>query len=256
MNIRIGFFLLGLVLFMFWEHSRPYLKKDKDWVRIGGNLGLGFFGSLIVAGLYPGGLYYMASYCLYKNVGVFHALHLPPIVSAVLTFFLLDLLIYTQHVISHRLPFLWKFHRIHHSDPFLDTSSALRFHPGEIVISFGIKAIVVALFGLHPLAVVTFEVVLNFSAMFNHSNFRLPSSIERNLRKLIVTPDFHRVHHSPKKPLTNSNYGFFLSIWDPIFGTLNKDHSNNSDFGLNTFKTKESQSIGHLLIAPFTSSKG
>lgn len=255
MDLRLSFFLFGLLLFMSWETLRPFLRVKKEPIRIGSNLIMGFLGALLSKAVLPGGLYLLALQFKNSQIGVFHSLHLPEFLNILLTVVLMDLIIYAQHVISHKIPFLWKLHRVHHSDPFLDTSSALRFHPLEILFSFGVKMAALAIFGLSASGIVLFEILLNFSAMFNHSNFQLPSKVENLLHPFIVTPDFHRVHHSPKKPLTNSNYGFFLSLWDTIFGTRNKNHFNNEEFGLVSFKNPETQTLGSLLLSPFTSLK-
>ncbi|MCR9203800.1 MAG: sterol desaturase family protein [Halobacteriovoraceae bacterium] len=255
MDIRLGFFLFGLILFMSWETFRPFIKSKKEPIRIGSNLLMGFLGALLSKAVLPSGLFLMAVQFKHGNVGVFNSLHLPSMITLPLTIVLMDLIIYGQHVISHKVPILWKLHRVHHSDLSLDTSSALRFHPLEILFSFGVKMAALAIFGLSPEGIIAFEILLNFSAMFNHSNFQLPSKLEALIHPFIVTPDFHRVHHSPKKPLTNSNYGFFFSLWDTIFGTRNKTHTNNDEFGLVSFRKSESQKFGSLLLSPFTSSR-
>jgi sterol desaturase/sphingolipid hydroxylase (fatty acid hydroxylase superfamily) len=125
----------------------------------------------------------------------------------------LDLAIYLQHLLFHAVPALWRLHRVHHADPDFDVTTALRFHPVEILLSMFIKAAVIFAFGPPVLAVLIFEVVLNGASVFNHANVRLPARIERILRWLVVTPDMHRVHHSTDMRETNSNYGFNLSIW-------------------------------------------
>jgi sterol desaturase/sphingolipid hydroxylase (fatty acid hydroxylase superfamily) len=122
-------------------------------------------------------------------------------------------------VLFHRVPALWRLHRVHHSDPDVDLTTGSRFHPVEIVLSLGIKCVVVAALGAPPLAVLLFEVVLNAAATFNHANGRLPAAVDRRLRWLLVTPDMHRVHHSVVEREMNSNFGFNLAWWDRLFGT-------------------------------------
>ncbi|HMV69603.1 MAG TPA: sterol desaturase family protein [Myxococcota bacterium] len=131
----------------------------------------------------------------------------------------LDAAIWLQHVMFHRVPWLWRLHRVHHSDPDYDVTTALRFHPVEIVLSVGVKLGVVTLLGPSPAAVLTFEVLLNGMAMFNHANLRLPDRLDAMLRLALVTPDVHRVHHSVLDREKHSNFGFNLSIWDRLFGT-------------------------------------
>jgi sterol desaturase/sphingolipid hydroxylase (fatty acid hydroxylase superfamily) len=132
---------------------------------------------------------------------------------------LLDLVIYLQHAVFHALPVLWRLHMVHHADLDLDVTTGLRFHPVEIILSMVIKLAAVHTIGASPLAVLIFEVLLNAMALFNHSNIRMPESVDRGLRWLVVTPDMHRSHHSHLSPETNMNFGFNLSLWDRMFGT-------------------------------------
>ena len=257
-NLRAFFFFGGLSFFFLWEWLNPFLRDKRSnnyWqYRMVTNLLMGFIGAFLTKVLLPGGLLLISEFIERKQFGLFNLLSLPNFLRVILTVVIFDFIIYLQHLLTHKIPFLWKFHRVHHSDIFLDTSTALRFHPIEIVLSFGLKILMISLFGFSASGVIAFEVILNFSAMFNHSNFQLPSKIERPLRLIIVTPDFHRVHHNPKRPLINNNFGFFLSIWDHIFKTTNKAHENNQEFGLDDFKTSEAHNLKKLLVSPFTTS--
>ena len=132
---------------------------------------------------------------------------------------ILDLVIYGQHVAMHKVPALWRLHRMHHVDLDFDVTTGARFHPVEIVLSMLIKFAAILVIGAPAMAVLVFEVVLNATAMFNHSNVRLPAGLDRVLRLVLVTPDMHRVHHSVIRRETDSNYGFNLPWWDRIFGT-------------------------------------
>ena len=151
--------------------------------------------------------------------GLFNALALPYWVEVVVAILLLDLAIWTQHLVTHKVPLLWRLHRVHHADRDVDVTTAIRFHPVEIALSMLLKIGLVYLLGLPALAVILFEIILNGTAMFNHSNLKLPVGIEAVLRRFLVTPDMHRVHHSIHRDEHDSNYGFALSIWDRIFGT-------------------------------------
>jgi len=117
------------------------------------------------------------------------------------------------------VPALWRLHRMHHADLDIDVTTGARFHPVEIVLSLLIKLAVIAALGVPPVAVVLFEILLNATSMFNHSNVRIPAVLEPALRWLVVTPDMHRVHHSVERDETNSNFGFNLPLWDRLFGT-------------------------------------
>lgn len=151
--------------------------------------------------------------------GLLSLLHLPRWLAVVLAVLILDCAIYWQHRLFHAVPALWRLHRVHHADPDFDVTTALRFHPGEILLSMAIKLALVALIGPPAEAVMIFEVLLNASAMFNHGNVGLPAGVDRSVRRLIVTPDMHRVHHSVRPAEMHRNFGFFLSVWDQWFGT-------------------------------------
>lgn len=154
-----------------------------------------------------------------QGLGLFPALGMPLWIAGLLGFVLLDFAVWAEHWASHKIPLLWRIHRMHHADCDIDLTTALRFHPLEIVLSMVWKAAVVIAFGIPVMAVLVFEVVLNGAAMFNHANVRLPLTLDRWLRLLVVTPDMHRVHHSVIRRETDSNYGFNLAIWDRLFGT-------------------------------------
>ena len=154
-----------------------------------------------------------------RELGLFPALGLPLWLAGLLGFILLDFAVWAAHWASHKVPLLWRLHRMHHADRDFDVTTALRFHPLEIILSMLWKAAIVLVFGIPAVAVLVFEVVLNGAAMFNHANVRLPLALDRWLRLLVVTPDMHRVHHSVIRAETDSNYGFNLSVWDRLFRT-------------------------------------
>ena len=151
--------------------------------------------------------------------GLFNSVDLPLWVEVVLVVLILDFAIWLQHLVTHKIPVLWRLHRVHHADVDMDVTTAIRFHPVEIALSMLLKIGLVYLLGPAAIAVVLFEIILNGTAMFNHSNLALPTWIDRPLRKVLVTPDMHRVHHSVHRHEHDSNYGFSLSIWDRMFGT-------------------------------------
>ena len=141
------------------------------------------------------------------------------VISVVMSVVVLDFIIYAQHVLMHKIPVFWRLHRVHHVDLDFDVTTGGRFHPVEIVLSMLIKFGSILLLGAPAVAVVIFEVLLNATAMFNHSNVRLPLAVDSILRLFLVTPDMHRVHHSALRMETDSNYGFNLPWWDRLFGT-------------------------------------
>ena len=151
--------------------------------------------------------------------GLFNALDWPLWIEVILVVLILDFAIWLQHLVTHKVPVLWRLHRVHHADVDMDVTTAIRFHPVEIALSMLLKIGLVYLIGPAAIAVVTFEILLNGTAMFNHSNLRLPLWLDAGLRRVLVTPDMHRVHHSVHRSEHDSNYGFSLSIWDRLFGT-------------------------------------
>jgi sterol desaturase/sphingolipid hydroxylase (fatty acid hydroxylase superfamily) len=151
--------------------------------------------------------------------GLFNRLDWPGWVELVLAVLILDLAIWAQHLVTHKVPLFWRFHRVHHADRDMDVTTGFRFHPVEIVASMGLKIGLVYLLGPSALAVLVFEVVLSGTALFNHANVALPVGLDRVVRLVLVTPDMHRVHHSVRREEHDSNYGFCLSVWDRIFRT-------------------------------------
>nr|WP_308446179.1 sterol desaturase family protein [Roseovarius pelagicus] len=148
-----------------------------------------------------------------------NTIHLPGWLGVILTVLIFDFAIWAQHLITHKVPILWRLHRVHHADRDIDVTTAIRFHPVEIALSMLLKIGLVYLLGPPAIGVIAFEIILNGTAMFNHANLRLPLWLDTVLRYVLVTPDMHRVHHSDIRAEHDSNYGFALSIWDRMFGT-------------------------------------
>ncbi|WP_102521480.1 sterol desaturase family protein [Vibrio tapetis] len=254
-SIRLAFFLSVLVLCALWEFVAPRkVLTQSKWVRWSNNLGLVGLNSLILAIVMPLMAMDVAFLAQQHGFGLFNLTSLPLIFNVVLSVILLDALIYFQHRLFHTTPCLWRLHRMHHADQDIDVTTGARFHPIEILLSMVIKMAAVLALGVSPIAVVIFEVVLNASAMFNHSNAKLNLKADKWLRRLIVTPDMHRVHHSVIIKETNANYGFFLSIWDRIFGSYCAQPAlGHKDvvIGLPYFRKPQEQKIGHMLLQPF-----
>lgn len=154
-----------------------------------------------------------------NGLGLLNNVAWPFVVEILVAILVLDFVIWGQHLITHKVPFLWRLHRVHHADTDIDVTTAIRFHPVEIGLSMLLKIGVVYLLGPAAIAVVLFEVLLNGTAMFNHANIRLPLWLDAIVRRVLVTPDMHRIHHSVHRHEHDSNYGFALSIWDRVFGT-------------------------------------
>ena len=176
-----------------------------------------------------------------------------------ITLLALDLAIYLQHVASHKVPMLWRLHRMHHADVDFDVTTAIRFHPIEIALSMLYKVACVLALGAPAMAVVSFEVLLNACAMFNHANVDLPAPLERALRLILVTPDMHRVHHSVIRAEHDSNYGFNLSVWDRLFATYTakpRDGQRGMAIGLSEFPGPAPSRLGWCLALPFRGRNG
>ena len=253
---RLGCFFSILIIMMLLEWQKPARKSPiKNSTRWFTNFGLMFVSSVVVRLIVPIGLTAVALYIQQHNMGLFNLVDIPNIVVIVLSLLLLDILIYWQHRFFHQIPLLWRLHRVHHADAHVDTSTGLRFHPIEIVLSIFIKFIVVCALGVPVIAVLIFEIALNGLALFNHANIRLPNVIEKPLRFILMTQILHRIHHSQAITETNSNYGFSVIWWDKLFGSY-KDEASKADIDIDIglieySKTKQNASLLSVLIMPF-----
>lgn len=185
--------------------------------------------------------------------GFFNRVDWPLALEVALAVLIFDFAIWAQHLITHKVPILWRLHRVHHADTDIDVSTAIRFHPVEIALSMLLKIGLVYLLGPSALAVVLFEILLNGTALFNHSNLRLPLALDAVLRKVLVTPDMHRVHHSVLREEHDSNYGFALSIWDRMMGTYVAQPAKGHDqmsIGL-AWQDDRPARLGWSLLLPF-----
>ncbi|MCF6444259.1 sterol desaturase family protein [Nereida sp. MMG025] len=185
--------------------------------------------------------------------GLFNIFELPFALELIVVILIFDLAIWAQHLITHKVPFLWRIHRVHHADVDIDVTTAIRFHPVEIALSMILKIGLVYLLGPAAIAMIAFEIILNGTAMFNHANIKLPLWLDAIVRRVLVTPDMHRVHHSVDRAEHDSNYGFALSIWDRMFGTYvaqPKDGHDNMDIGLEWQDDRPSR-LGWSLALPF-----
>jgi sterol desaturase/sphingolipid hydroxylase (fatty acid hydroxylase superfamily) len=218
--LRLGAFAAVLAVMAIWEVLAPRRLRplSRRW-RWPANLGVVALNTVIVRALFPAAAVGLALSAESHGWGLLNQYDLPAWTLVAAGLVLLDLAIYLQHAMFHAIPALWRLHRMHHADLDIDVTTSARFHPLEIALSMLIKFAVVAALGIPAAAVLLFEVVLNASSMFNHSNVRIPLRVEKALRWLVVTPDMHRVHHSIERDETNSNFGFSFSFWDRLFGT-------------------------------------
>jgi len=206
----------------------------------------------------PTGAVGFALFAEAHGLGLFNVVAMPAWVEMVLALLTLDLAIYLQHRLFHYAPVLWRLHRMHHADLEVDVTTGSRFHPIEILLSLGIKFVVIVPLGLSPLAVLLFEIGLNATSMFNHSNVRVSPAIERVLRCLVVTPDMHRVHHSVVRRETDSNFGFNFPWWDRLFGTYRAQPEAGHDdmtIGIEQFREPSELRLDRMLTQPFRKDK-
>jgi sterol desaturase/sphingolipid hydroxylase (fatty acid hydroxylase superfamily) len=238
-----------------WEVLAPRRPWSVGrWPRWPHNLGIVVIDALAVRILIPGAAVGAALVAAGNGWGLFHVAGLRLSIASLLGFLALDLAIYAQHVAFHKVPLLWRLHRMHHADLDIDVTTGLRFHPIEIVISMLIKIAVVIALGIPPVAVFAFEVVLNATSLFNHGNVSMPSWLDRAVRLIVVTPDMHRVHHSIEPRETDSNFGFNLPWWDRLFRTYRAAPRAGHDrmtIGLSTFRDPAELRLDRLLTQPF-----
>lgn len=227
---RFPIFLAALIVMLIWETWRPFLPRtEAKHRRLARHLGLMTLNVVALRVVTAGGAYAAAVSAETENWGLFRQLGFSGWSALICGLLLLDLAIYAQHVVFHKVPWLWRVHRVHHSDLSFDTTTAIRFHPIEIVLSMLYKILLVVGAGLTPATVVVFEALLNACAQFNHGNIRLPVAIERICRWILITPDLHRIHHSAERGETDSNFGFSVAWWDRCFRTYCPDPSRTQE---------------------------
>lgn len=243
-----------------WEIISPRRQlsdsKSRRWFN---NLGIIFLDNLVLRLLLPGMVIAVAVATEQSNWGLLNYFHLPTFMAIIIGVLALDLIIYLQHLMFHAVPLFWRLHMVHHTDLDIDVSTGLRFHPLEILVSVGIKLAAVAALGPPVMAVLIFEVLLNGTSLFNHGNIRMTEKMDRFLRRFLVTPDMHRVHHSVIIRETNSNFGFNLSWWDRLFGTYRPQPAAGHEkmtIGLSTYRNGDELTLPMLLKLPFSGNPG
>ena len=280
LSVFLGVFVLMAVLEALLPAREAVLSRKTRWL---GNLSMVVMGALVSRILLPATLGGVSLWAQQKGIGVFNVLldavpadasssnqllnsgeplnnsstYLVHIAIVTLSVLLLDMLIYWQHRLFHTVPMLWRFHKMHHADSHVDTTTGLRFHPVEIAMSLGIKAAAVVMLGVPAIAIVIFEVALNGFALFNHANIRLPQKWDDRIGLVLITQRLHRIHHSQAKSESNSNYGFSVSWWDRLFNSFTP-RAKQSDETLSIGQqdvpaVKENASIRALLLQPFKS---
>jgi sterol desaturase/sphingolipid hydroxylase (fatty acid hydroxylase superfamily) len=258
--LRLGSFLAIFALMAAWELAAPrrnlQFSRRERWPH---NIALLVIDVVLLRIVAPGAAIAVAIAGEAHSVGILHGAPVPQWLAIVIAVVLLDLAIYFQHVTFHAVPALWRLHRVHHTDQDFDVTTGTRFHPIEILISTGIKCAAVAAIGAPAFAVLIFEMLLNATAVFNHSNARIPAAVDRVLRWFVVTPDMHRVHHSILHNETSSNFGFNTPWWDRMFGTYLAQPAMGHEamtIGVDAFRTAEDLRVDRLLVQPLRDTAG
>jgi len=225
--------------------------------RWSGNGGLLATNMAVVALLFPpAGVVAMAWYCAANDIGLLNQwAGTPAWVALPLSFMVIDLAMWAHHWLLHRFDFLWRAHQVHHSDLDLDFSSSLRFHPFEVIFTTLVRMLTVAAIGAPLLAVVAYEIALEVTGTFVHASLRVPERADAALRRLLVTPDYHRVHHSAG-PEMNRNYALILPVWDRLCGTCREQPEKghlDMELGLPERRDAGSLHLLTLLSLPFHS---
>jgi sterol desaturase/sphingolipid hydroxylase (fatty acid hydroxylase superfamily) len=242
--------LLGLLLA---EAGWPRRPQDAGWLRRARNISLIAVSTLALRVIAPMGA---VAFAIVWDFGALHRVEWPRPVEFTLSLIVLDLAIYGQHRLFHAVPWLWRAHRVHHSDTAFDVSLGVRFHPLEILPSFAFKLAMIALLGIAPAAVAAYEALLLGFSLWTHANLSVPSRLDGILRLLVVTPDWHRVHHAVHVDETNANFGNILSVWDRLFGSAREQPRDGHEtmlIGLKEFREPRDQRLLALLLQPFRS---
>ena len=250
--LPFAFFCVFLVLQFFYPR-----RPQPNWIsqsRVVSNMGLFLVNAVLARFVVPISLVAIAYQAMDSNTGLLNRVELPAVVEIVTAVIVLDLVIYVQHVATHKIPLLWRFHKVHHADREMDITTAVRFHPIELVLSTFYKAAAIIALGAAPMAVALFVLLLFIGPAFNHSNLQLPERLDAMLRLVLATPDVHRVHHSTHRHEQDSNYGFFLIWWDRLFGTYIKQPGEGHEqmlIGLPREQEPEQTRLDQMLVAPF-----
>lgn len=259
-DIRLGAFFVIFALMAAWEVAAPRRKlHESKLIRWTSNLAITVLNSALLRIVLPTAAVGMAAFVDERGAGLFNIFAVPYPLAMALSLLALDLAIYLQHMMFHAIPILWRVHRMHHADLDFDVTTGARFHPIEMILSMLIKFAVILLLGPPLLAVLVFEVLLNATAMFNHSNVRFPQLWDRALRWVVVTPDMHRVHHSIDASECNSNFGFNLPWWDRLFGTYRAQPAAGHErmvIGISQFRSHRDLWLDRMLLEPFRGQTG
>lgn len=257
MNFEVAkpfLYWIGLALFLLLElgfsYRQPSVSKLKRWLT---NLPLSIFNGITYFFVYSGVLSALFIHVNKQNLGLLNRFDFAYWVDILLGIAILDFFIYVWHLLNHKMPLLWRFHRVHHCDMNMDVSTASRFHLGEFLISGLVRITVIYTFGISFVAYMLFEILTNAAIQFHHSSIKISPRFERFWWILFVPPSMHRIHHSIRFKETDSNYGVLFSLWDRIVGTMIVDTDQKGIvIGLDSDREFEKLGFGHMLLMPFT----
>ncbi len=255
-QVQVAAALIGLVVLLLWENAHPFFDlfrtSRREWsLHLVRNLLIGGLNALVIAVVFVGLWLWAAVWAEAHGFGLLNVWPLPGWAHAVGAILLFDVWTYTWHRICHRIPFLWRFHRVHHADTQMDVTTASRFHLGEIVLSSALRIPLILLFGAYVWELALYETLMFAVVQVQHANIVLPDRLDRALRTVIVTPAMHKIHHSRWQPETDSNYSSLLSIWDRLFGSFRmRERLDEIQFGLDAFDDDESRTFKGLMKMP------
>jgi sterol desaturase/sphingolipid hydroxylase (fatty acid hydroxylase superfamily) len=246
--------LFLLFIFLFFIESKYQLRRRKvpRIKRALRNIGLASIALIFLRWLLIPVMVWLASWIQTRNIGLLNWLSLHSWIEFIIGFLLLDYGNYLWHLINHKIPFLWRFHNVHHIDLDLDVTTAIRFHFGEIILSVFSRGAIILILGVSPVLVLIYEVFFEAATNFHHSNLRIPDRWERRITKVIVSPRMHGIHHSIVKRETDSNYSVIFNLWDRIHRTLRLNIPQDEiNIGVPSYRDLSEQKVHHLLIMPF-----
>ncbi len=253
-KLRFVLYWSGLTIFLlvelFFSYRRPSVSKAKRWLA---NLPLSMVNGAIYHWFYFGAIMAILTRNEGGEYGLLNQYTLPGWLQVLLGILILDFVIYIWHLLNHKGPFFWRFHRVHHSDMNMDVSTANRFHLGEILMSGLVRLIVIYTFGIPVFSYLLFEIMVNIAIQFHHSSIRLPPAFEKIWRLLLVPPSMHRIHHSVIIKERDSNYGVIFSVWDRFLGTMTKKADQDKIvIGIGSHRDFAKLGFLRLMLMPFT----
>lgn len=247
----------GVILEVLWtlEAVIPFLPDRRDRLKHSArNITIGAFNAAVLAVLYAPVLFRLTDWTSNNNFGLLHLFDLPVWASIILAILLQDAWMYAWHRANHRFSFLWRFHKVHHSDPNMDASTALRFHTGEILISAVLRLGVIALLGLSLWQILLYDLLIIPVILFHHSNVRFPEKLDKPFRTVFASPAMHRIHHSPERIETDSNYSTIFSFWDRLALSFRlREDVVEVNYGLDEFTETDTERFSVLAMMPFQS---